>query len=839
MNEAPPARVRIGVFELNLRSGELCSRDCKTVLQEQPLRVLRILVEREGELVGREEIKTILWPNDTIVDFDHSINAAIKNLRRALSDSADNPKYIETLARRGYRLMVPAERVDDDDSSGEVVCVGGGSAVRLQAELGLIGKKVSHYRVLQVIGAGGMGLVYKAEDLKLGRQVALKFLPEELVTDQAALQRFEREAQTASSLNHPNICTIHEIEEYDGKPFIVMELLEGETLRDRLARAPQSQRALPLEQLLDIGVQISAGLQAPHEKGIIHRDIKPANLFLTTSGQVKILDFGIAKLVTAAEAVATVSKPSELKTTTADVDRPMPADPSLTRTGAAMGTAGYMSPEQVRGEFLDARTDLFSLGLVLYEMASGHRAFNGETQAILHNAILNTAPVPVHDLNSKLPPELETIVNKALEKDRDLRYQSAGEMLSDLQTISPKERVVARGRKLVATAAVVVLFALIAGGVYWYSHRAARLTEKDTIIIADFDNSTRDPVFDNGLSMALGFYLDQSPFFSRLSGRKLHAALKLLNYAPKESLVEERLSVALAREVCLSTNSKAMLTGTIADVGNRYRVEIRAVNCQTGATMATSTAEADNRDRVMAALGQAGNHLREELGEPSALRKQFNTPPDQALTSSPEALQAYLQGNRTSGQDAITYLNRATELDPGFAESFFSLGGSYNVLGSDALADRCWRKYYDLRSRLTQRRRLLAEGIYYFVVTGELEKYVETQKQTVKDYPGPKDNEGPHYALSMTYYSLGQHDEALAEAREQVRAIPDSPWSYMALLRVYCALDRLNDAKSTFDEAEARHQDGPIPARLAIRAGLRPRRQQEHGRTGGMGGRQA
>ena len=487
---------------------------------------------------------------------------------------------------------------------------------------------------------------------------------------------------------------------------------------------------------------------------------------------------------------------------------------NLTLTGAAMGTAGYMSPEQLRGETLDARTDLFSFGLVLYEMATGRRAFAGETAAIVHNAILHQPPVALHDVNSQLPSGLETIINKALEKSRELRYQSAEEMRADLQAISPKEHVVVRGplasrRKLLATMAVLVLFALTALGRYFYSHRPAKLTEKDTIIIADFDNSTRDPVFDNGLSTALGFYLDQSPFFSRLSDRKLNAALKLLNYTPKESLVEEGLPVALAREVCLRTNSKAMLTGTISDLGNRYRVEIRAVNCQTGGTMATSTAEADNRDRVMAALGQAGAILREELGEPPALRKRFNTPPEQALTSSPEALQAYLQGNEAKGQDAVVYLNRATELDPGFAEPFYNLGRAYSSLGSDALADQAWKKYYDLRARLTQRRRLLAEGLYYFAVTGELEKYVETQKQTVKDYPVPKDNEGPHYALSMTYYSLGQHDEALAEAREQVLTYTDNYYSYVALLRVYCALNRFNEAKATFDESVARHLDGP------------------------------
>ena len=837
MKDTLPTRVRLGVFELDLRAGELRQGDQTIRLQEKSFRVLQILIERKGDLVTREEIQKRLWPNDTVVDFEHGINSAIKRLRTALGDSAESPKFVETVAGRGYRLSVPVAWVET--SPIEVPPSDG--VANHQSEppepwkpevSGLAGKKVSHYRVLEVIGAGGMGLVYKAEDLKLGRHVALKFLPEELVSDPAALLRFEREAQTASSLNHPNICTIYEVEEHEAKPFIVMELLEGETLRERLTRDAEARKALPLEQLLNIGVQIAAGLQAAHGKSIIHRDIKPANIFLTASGQVKILDFGVAKLVveapdsspsnTAENGIGLQPRP-ECKSNSEDDPQGQaavrrrhpsatPLEATLTLTGIAMGTAGYMSPEQVRGENLDARTDLFSFGLVLYEMATGRRAFAGETAQIVLDAILRQPPIAVHDLNSKLPPELETIINKALQKDRELRYQSAEEMRADLQTIRPATGAVMAGPRVLPwklLAAAMILIALILGGRYLYSHRASKLTAKDTIIIADFDNSTRDPVFDDGLSMALGIYLDQSPFFSRLSGRKLNAALKLLNHTPKEPLFEEHLPVALAREVCLRTNSKAMLTGTIADVGNRYRIEIRAVNCQTGATMATSMAEADNRDRVMAALGQAGAKLREELGEPSALRKRFDTPPEQALTSSPDALQAYMQGSEAEGQDAITYLNRATELDPGFAESFFNLGLSYNHLGSDALARRCWKKGYELRARLTQRRRLRAEGTYYFAVTGELDKYIETQKQTVKDYPVPMEGEHPHYALSMTYYTLGQHNEALAEAREQVRTVPDNSWSYLALLRVYCALNRLNEAKAASNEAGARHLDGP------------------------------
>lgn len=484
MKQALLVRVRFGECELDLRTGELRSSDETTLLREQPLQVLRLLVEADGELVSREEIRKKLWPNDTIVEFDHSINAAIKNLRRALGDSADEPKYIETLARRGYRLIVPVERLTTGDSSGDVNATGVAAAARPQPEPRLLGRKVSHYRVLEIIGGGGMGLVYKAEDLKLGRQVALKFLPEELLTNPAALQRFEREAKTASSLNHPNICTIHEVEEYEAKPFIVMELLEGETLRDRLARAARTQQTLPLEELLDIGVQIAAGLQAAHGKGIIHRDVKPANIFLTDSGQVKILDFGIAKAAVGQHSIELSSPAERVAAAAGEVEGPAvtplesTADPSparlpvpqrardgeegrrfaqddnsivdgqteslpqsyspdatLTRFGVALGTAGYMSPEQVRGDKLDARSDLFSFGLILYEMTTGRRAFSGDTQAMLHESILRANPVPAHDLNSTVSPRLEKIIGKALEKDRERRYQSAAEMKTDLEEL--------------------------------------------------------------------------------------------------------------------------------------------------------------------------------------------------------------------------------------------------------------------------------------------------------------------------------------------------------------------------------------------------------------------
>ncbi len=473
MEETLPKRARFGSFSLDLKAGELRSGSTAVLLQEQPLQVLRILVENEGALVSREEIRRRLWPNDTIVEFEHSINAAINKLRKALGDPVAEPQYIQTVARRGYRLMVPVEwetPAGNESSSSEVSSRDDGAAVRTRLEPGaLTGRTVSHYRVLGIIGGGGMGVVYRAEDLKLGRRVALKFLPEELGNDSPALHRFEREARIASSLNHHHICAIYEFGEHDGLPFLVMELLEGETLRDRLSMA--GEKGLPLAELLDLSIQVIDGLQAAHEKGIIHRDIKPANIFLTNKGVCKILDFGLARLLEAGEPEEAAPQ-ADTAAKSKDGISNAPSDVGsivshLTRTGLAIGTAGYMSPEQVNGEKLDARTDLFSFGLVLYEMATGHRAFGGKTAAAVHDAILNQAPLPVRNLNSTLPPGLETIINKSLEKDRDLRYRTTAELRADLE----KEQL---GRQIIAPrlqrsgrwkwfAAAALLIALIVG----------------------------------------------------------------------------------------------------------------------------------------------------------------------------------------------------------------------------------------------------------------------------------------------------------------------------------------------------------------------------------------
>src|SRR4029077_1268192 len=331
-----------------------------------------------------------------------------------------------------------------------------------------IGKKVSHYRVLQVLGGGGMGIVYSAEDLKLGRRVALKFLPEELANDAAVMERFDREARAASALNHPNICTIYGVEEHQGQPFIVMEMLEGRTLRELISAAERQNSGarkgpLQLQAMLDIALQIAEGLDAAHKKGITHRDIKPANIFVTTHGQVKILDFGLAKRQD--------SDTSELMSST-EAKAGQTTSLNLTRTGATMGTAGYMSPEQIRGEKVDSRTDLFSFGLVLYEMVAGQRAFIGETAPILHDAILHSAPRAVRELNPTVPTKLQGIIEKALEKHREIRYQAAVEVRRDLETLKHEMQPGHSMRRLAAAFGVLLL--LLASAFFWLATRDSR-----------------------------------------------------------------------------------------------------------------------------------------------------------------------------------------------------------------------------------------------------------------------------------------------------------------------------------------------------------------------------
>ena len=656
----------------------------------------------------------------------------------------------------------------------------------------LTGKKVSHYRVLDVIGAGGMGMVYKAEDLKLGRLVALKFLPGEFAGDAVALKRFEREAQTASALNHPNICTIYEIEEHEGQPFIAMEFLQGENLRDRLSA--WKQKLLPLRELLEISAQICDGLQAAHDKGIIHRDIKPANIFLCKSGTVKILDFGLAKLAGSDAALerAEAASTTVPKTSTESLTK------ALTRTGTAAGTAGYMSPEQVRHEELDTRSDLFSFGLVVYEMACGQRAFTGQTRVDVHEAILHQPPAPARARNPVLPRSLDLVLAKALEKDRDRRYQSATAMKDDLNRIAREVHPARRWtRRALATGALLAVGALSVWRYEVYRHRIT-LAPTDTIVLADADNRTGDPVFDGALNTALRYEMEQTPYLSLLGLDKTYATMGQMKLPPTTKITPE-----IALQICRKTNSKMVISDSIADAGNRYHLEIRALDCGSGATLAEERNDISARSQVVHELGTTAARLRGRLGEPADSLARFNQPLEKALSSSLEALQAGTEGRKLylagDVEGALKLYQRAVELDPNLAVTYQGIGSAHGSLGHQDLMVASFARAYQLRERMTEKNRLNIELIYCSNVTGELDKAHSISLRALELFP--RDGNF-HRNLANTLIHLGQFDRAAAAEDEMARLEP-SPIHFAFAAQANIIASRFKEASSWLDQAEA------------------------------------
>jgi serine/threonine protein kinase/Tfp pilus assembly protein PilF len=679
----------------------------------------------------------------------------------------------------------------------------------------MMGQTIGRYRILEKLGVGGMGVVYKAEDTELGRFVALKFLPDEVSRDSQVLERFRREARAASALNHPNICTIYDIGEEDGRAFIAMEYLDGIMLKYRIGGRP-----LESDVLLSLSIEIADALDAAHAAGIIHRDIKSSNIFVTKRGHAKVLDFGLAKR----------TAPGTRRESGSGSEDPTITLKDLTTGNMPLGTVGYMSPEQIAGKPLDERSDLFSYGVTLYEMATGRLPFDRDTEGATYGAILHEPADLPSTWNPQISPALDAIVVKALEKDRSLRYQRAAEILTDLQrlkrdtesghisgqisrsvllsevaTPSRAKSRTALGKIAILVTLVLVLAGLIGGGVHYYRARqqSKRLTDNDTIVITDFANSTGDAIFDDSLKTALTASLRQSPFLNLLSDREVRNTLKAMARP-----ADAKLTLELAGEVCQRANSKAYIAGAIGSLGSKYVLEIRAVNCRSGDTLADEQATAESKQSVLDTLGEAVSKLRAELGESLATVQKFDVPLQALTTSSLDALKVFSVGKRLELEkgptEAVPYYQRAIQLDPTFAVAYDDLGAVYSTLGELGRASEYQTKAFQMREHTSEVEKLGIEADYYSYVTGELDKAAEATRKHIEIYPRYR---ASYNILGVIYCNQGEYEKALEVTWQGVRLAPNWLINYPNLSSFNLALQRFDEAKQIIREAQARKMD--------------------------------
>ncbi|HCX31185.1 MAG TPA: hypothetical protein DHU55_15675 [Blastocatellia bacterium] len=697
--------------------------------------------------------------------------------------------------------------------------------------------KISHYRILEKLGAGGMGEVYLAEDMKLGRKVALKILSQEFTTNRDRLNRFEQEACAASALNHPNILTIHEVGDADGAHFIATEYIDGKTLRRHMAGSP-----LEVREILDISVQVASALEEAHAARIVHRDIKPENVMIRRNGYVKVLDFGLAKLTES----STDRSLSDAEASTKVLVQ--------TDAGVVMGTSHYMSPEQTRGKAVDARSDIWSLGVMMYEMVAGRPPFDGETSTDVIVAITQKEAPPLARFAPDVPAELDWIITKALRKDRDERYQTTKELLTDLRRLKQKlefeaelERSVApdsatvsaisaapavttvsgrvaataegttthalssaeyivseikrhrMGASLIAGAFVLAVAALI----FFYINRAQALTDKDTILLADFINTTGENVFDGTLKQALAVQLGQTPFLNIFPEERVRETLRFMSHSP-----DDRITRDIGREICQRQGINAMLIGSIASLGSHYVITLEALNAHTGDPIAREQVEADSKEKVLSSLGTAASNLRQKLGESLNSIKKYDVAIEQATTSSLEALKAYATGNQLRAQghglEATEYYKNAIQIDPNFAMAYARLAVYYGNTSQPDLAQEYAEKAFALRDRVSEHEKFYISEKYYNYVTGERDKAIEVLQAWAKEYPN---DYIPHNNLGVNLTLLGRYDEVLKETSEAVRLDPRNVSTRGNLIDTFIHLERYDEAQQLLEQALQQNPD--------------------------------